>query len=47
MDEDDPLVALRNARTRFIAGFHGQCDSLEALIVAGAPGGDAPERAAA
>src|SRR5262245_18596503 len=47
MDEDDPLVALRNARSRFISGFHGQCDSLEALTVAGAPGGNAPERAAA
>jgi hypothetical protein len=46
MDEDDPLVALRNVRSRFIAGFHGQCDSLEALIVAGAPG-DAPTRDAA
>jgi DNA-binding response OmpR family regulator len=47
MEEDDPLVALRNARSRFIAGFHGQCDSLEALTVAAAPGGAAPERAAA
>ena len=47
MDEDDPLVALRNARSRFIAGFHGQCDSLEALTVAPLQAATATERAAA
>jgi two-component system, cell cycle response regulator len=47
MDEDDPLVALRSARSRFIAGFHGQCDSLEVLTAAAAPGGTTPERTAA
>jgi len=47
MDEDDPLVALRNARSRFIAGFHGQCDSLEKLTVAAAAAAAAPRRATA
>ncbi|HEU4928032.1 MAG TPA: Hpt domain-containing protein [Vicinamibacterales bacterium] len=47
MDEDDPLVALRNARSRFIAGFHGQCDSLEKLTVAAAAATATPRRATA
>ena len=33
MDEDGPLVALRNARSRFIAGFHGQWHTR--LVLAG------------
>ena len=47
MEDDDPLVALRDARSRFIAAFPAQCDSIEQLAAQGASGQDVPQRAAA
>ncbi len=47
MLDDDPLVALRETRSRFIAAFPAQCEAVEQLAVDAAGDRGRPERAAA